>query len=83
MAPAARTVIETKFIRDEAHGKGVTKEMNDDIQMYRRHPDCDHLIFFLYDPESLIPDVQALKAAYEVSWMIDGKALRCYVVVKP
>lgn len=80
---SARTVIEAKFIRDVVHGKSVTKEMNDDIEQYRQHPDCDHLIFFLWDPDTLIADKEALRSHYEIPRVIGGKSINCYVVVKP
>jgi hypothetical protein len=83
LAKGARTVIEAKFIRDEAHGRSVSKELHDDIEMYRRHPGCDHLIFFIYDANSLIPDVAALRAAIESSRVYEGQPLYCHVLVKP
>lgn len=81
LARSARTVIEAKYIRDEVHGKVVSKELHDDIEMYRRHPDCDHLIFFIYDPDSLIPDVAALRNDIEANRSYDGRALHCHLIV--
>lgn len=83
LAPSARTVIEAKFIRDESHGKQISKELHDDIEMYRNHPKCDHLIFFIYDPNSLIPNVAALAKEMNVSRVYDGRLLKCYLVVWP
>lgn len=83
LAPAARTVIEAKFIRDVAHGKQISKELHDDIEVYRHHPKCEHLIFFIYDPDSLIPNVTALNAEIASSRVYDGRALHCHLVVRP
>src|SRR3974390_1234481 len=43
---SGRFVVDAKFIRDKEHGRLISKELHDDIEMYRMHPRCDHLIFF-------------------------------------
>lgn len=83
LAPAAKTIIEAKFIRDGTHGKQISKELHDDIEIYRHHPKCDHLIFFIYDPDSLIPNVSALQAEISTVRVYDGRTLHCHLVVRP
>jgi hypothetical protein len=83
ISKSAKTVMEAKFIRDEAHGKQISKELHDDIEMYRHHPQCNYLIFFIYDPNSLIPDVAALTKEIESNRVYDNKTLCCYLVVRP
>ena len=83
LTKAARTVIEAKFIRDEGHGKQISKELHDDIEVYRHHLYCDHLIFFIYDPNSSIPDVAALQREINAERIYDGKRLYCHLIVKP
>ena len=83
LCPSARTVIEAKYIRDRDHGKGITKEMHDDIETYRHHQYCEHLIFFVYDPDVLIPDRGALARQIHAARVYDGIALTCHLVVKP
>lgn len=83
LAPVARTVIEAKFVRNREHGKTISKELHDDIEVYRRHPKCDHLVFFVYDPDSSIPDVRALTKDVVVDRSYDGKPLSTYLIVKP
>lgn len=61
LSKSAKTVVEAKFIRDAAHAKNITKELHDDIETYRSHPHCENLIFFIYDPNALIPDKAALE----------------------
>jgi hypothetical protein len=81
-----RFVIDAKYIRDKDHGRLISKELHDDIEMYRTHPRCDHLIFFVYDPEALIPDQRALRESIEIerSYGSGGeKHLRCHLIVKP
>jgi hypothetical protein len=83
LAPTAKTIIEAKYIRDESHGKQISKEMHDDIEIYRHHPKCDHLIFFIYDPDSLIPNVAALSKEITTGRVYDGHPLHCHLVVRP
>jgi hypothetical protein len=78
---SAKTVIEAKYIRDDNHGKNISKEMHDDIENYRHNPDCLHLIFFIYDPDSNIPDVAAIKRTIEEERVYSGKTLHCHVIV--
>jgi hypothetical protein len=83
LVPCAKTVIEVKFIRDKAHGKSVSEELHDDIEMYRKHPDCDRIIFFIYDPDSYIPSQKSLIDPIEVERTYDGKTLNCRVLIRP
>jgi hypothetical protein len=78
-----RLVIEAKYIRDAEHGKRVSKELHDDIEMYRHHPHCGHILFFIYDPNALIPDQRELRRTIEQSRTYDGCPLVCKLIVKP
>ena len=80
---SARTIIEAKFIRDRDHGRQISREIHDDIETYRTDPLCDHLIFFIFDPDIYIPDRAALQRQIEVERFYDQKQLNCYVIVKP
>lgn len=83
---AGRFVVDAKYIRDKEHGRLISKELHDDIEMYRTHPRCDYLVFFVYDPDALIPDQRALREAIEVerAYGKDGeRRLRCRLIVKP
>jgi hypothetical protein len=81
----ARAVIEVKYIRDTEHGKTISREMHDDIETYRHHSYCDTLVFFVYDPNSLIPDQERLREQIEEErfYKQSGRTLRCVLVVKP
>jgi len=83
ISPKAQTVIEIKYIRDGSHGKHISAEMHDDIENYRHHPRCQTLIFFVYDPNSLIPDQAALRRQIEETRVYGGRSLRCLLIVKP
>jgi hypothetical protein len=74
-------VIEAKYIRDKNHGRNVTKELHDDIEMYRTHDNCSTIVFFVYDPSKFIPSVSALVRHLETKRTYDQKPLgvRCIV----
>jgi len=78
-----RFVLEAKYIRNKDHGRSIASEINDDIENYRYHPYCDDLIFYIYDPESLIPDSLALRAHVTSLRSYGDKVLRCHCVIKP
>jgi DpnII restriction endonuclease len=82
-----RFVLDAKFIRDKDHGRLISKELHDDIEMYRSHPRCDHLIFFVYDPNGFIPDQRALRESIEIERSYSDKSgtkkLICHLIVKP
>jgi len=83
LSKAARTVVEAKYIRDVNHGKIISKELHDDIETYRHHPSCRYLIFFIYDPNAVIPDRAALERQIVVERVYDGVPLTCYLILKP
>lgn len=78
-----RAVIEAKYIRDADHGKGISKELHDDIEIYRHHQYCDTIVFFIYDPNSLIPDLRELRRTIEQSRVYEGRPLVCKLLIKP
>jgi hypothetical protein len=75
--------LEAKYVRSHEHGKTLAREINDDIESYRYHEDCDDLVFFVYDPHSYIPDASSLERHVQTNRSYDGKTLRCHVVIKP
>jgi len=80
---SARAIVEAKFIRDRDHGRSITKELHDDIETYRSDPLCDHLVFFIYDPDVHIPDQTALRRQIEVKRTYGDRRLSCRLIVKP
>lgn len=83
LSRSLRCVIEAKYVRNADHGKGISKEMHDDIEVYRHNPICDTIVFFIYDPDSLIPDQRELRRTIEQSRAYDGRPLSCKLIVKP
>jgi hypothetical protein len=83
LSKANRLVIEAKYVRNADHGRSIVKELNDDIETYRYHPSCDDLVFFIYDPDGLIPDGAALERHLSSPRSYTDKVLRCHAVIKP
>ncbi len=77
------TVVEAKFIRDKNHGRAISKELHDDIETYRNHQYCAELVFFIYDPNAMIPDTLALRRQIEGERNYNGKRLNVRCVIKP
>jgi hypothetical protein len=67
LLPSHRTVIEMKFVRDAEHAKRIGNELIEDIEHYRKHPDCGTLWCVVYDPEHLIRNPEGLKNDLEGS----------------
>lgn len=83
---SGRFVIDAKFIRDKDHGRLISKELHDDIEMYRMNPKCDHIVFFVYDPNAFIPDQRALRETIETERAYGPRGerkIQCHLIVKP
>lgn len=74
-----RVVVETKMTREGLNQKGVVKQLTEDKEKYKTHPDCDALVCFVYDPNGYCANPVALED--DVSEERDGLLVR--VVVSP
>ncbi len=57
----ARAVIETKKSREGLDAKKIGEELIIDIAHYKKHPDCDTLVCFVYDPDKLVMNPRGLE----------------------
>ena len=55
-------LIETKMTRDGLDQRKVAEELAIDKELYRSHPDCRTLVFFVYDPGHRLTNPTALEA---------------------
>lgn len=76
---ANRIAIEVKHTRDDLLDGEVGKELIIDIHRYKKHPDCGHLICFVYDPGHKLKNPAGLER--DLSKQHDG--LLVWVVVGP
>lgn len=49
-----KTVIEVKMAKKNLRNKKISEQLNDDINTYKSHTDCDTLVCFIYDPEGCV-----------------------------
>lgn len=49
-----KTVIEVKMTRKTLKNQKVSEQLNDDINTYKTHIDCENLVCFVYDPDGWI-----------------------------
>ena len=55
------TVIETKMTRENLKDKKLGEELIIDIEKYAKHPDCEKLYCFVYDPKEFINNPYGLE----------------------
>lgn len=55
------TVIETKMTRENLKDKKLGEELIIDIEKYAKHPDCEKLYCFVYDPKEFINNPNGLE----------------------
>ncbi|MBI2417436.1 MAG: hypothetical protein HYV28_05940 [Ignavibacteriales bacterium] len=78
-----KTALECKFIRNKAHAKKISAEINDDIQTYINHPDCDNLVFFIYDPNLFIPSPTLFENKYTANQSVNQKHVKILLRIRP
>lgn len=54
-------IIEVKMTRKNLRDKEIGDELIVDIERYQEHPNCGHLICFVYDPQGLLANPRGLK----------------------
>jgi len=57
-----KTVVEVKMTSDRLRDKQVAEQLIIDIERYQSHPDCGHLVCFVYDPGGHIRNAAGLEA---------------------
>jgi hypothetical protein len=75
-----RMVIETKMARKGLGAKEIGAQLIEDIARYRRHPDCNTLICFVYDPEGFIANPAGL--AKDLSTEENGFSVKVIITPK-
>lgn len=56
-----RLVVETKMVRSDHSDKTLGEELIIDKVKYAKHPDCDTLVCFVYDPERRLRSPEAIE----------------------
>lgn len=84
--PSMKLVLEAKYIGSRNDVKAVEKQLADDIWKYSGHPDCEDLLFFIYDPHPYIADRRNFAARMSREsgeFMNLGRQIRIQTVIKP
>lgn len=63
--PEIKTVIEVKKTRDSMTDKKLSEELIIDIEKYQKHPDCEKIYCFVYDPDTILRNPVAIKKDLE------------------
>ena len=54
-------VVETKKTRNGLGEKEIGTQLMEDIQRYKKHPDCKTLVCFVYDPDGIVANPRGLE----------------------
>lgn len=76
---AERKVIETKMGRKNLTEKELGDELNADIARYAKHPDCEELWCFVYDPRGYIANPRGIEV--DLSGVREGLGVQ--VLIRP
>jgi len=72
-----KIVLESKY---NLSGKEIRNQLLEDIAQYSRHPDCETLACFVYDPEGIVKNPRGLEHDLEAQ---SNKNLRIIVMIRP
>jgi len=74
-----KIILELKMTGKNLRDRQVTDQITIDIARYKKHPDCKRLIFFVYDPETLLQNPINLED--ELSQVTNGIDVK--IIVSP
>ena len=84
--PSLNLILEAKFVGEKAHVKARADEISEDIWKYATQTDCECILFFVWDPELLIPDrvnFARLSSATGGDFKAKGREVEIVTVIKP
>lgn len=81
--PDISTVIETKYVRNRSHAKGIGDELKVDFESYHEHSHCARLIAVVWDQDALLPDQTNFESDLAGSRDKDGSRFQVEMNVLP
>ena len=84
--PSTKLVLEAKYVRSRDDVRAVEKQLADDIWKYSAYPDCEYLIFFIYDPYPYIADRRnfvARMSRRQGEFLNLGRQVQIHTIIKP
>ena len=70
--------IEIKLAKNSTQQKQIVEQINDDIQKYQKHPNCEKIYFFIYNPElsvnhASLEDLPSKAGSIEITTIVNPK----------
>ncbi len=78
LIPDGKVVIEVKFARDSKDTKRIGNEILEDIPHYEKHPDCEHMLVLIYDPDKALNNPVGLVKDLEQQ-VVKGNPIQVFV----
>jgi hypothetical protein len=75
-----KILIEVKKTRDTLKDKEIGNQLIIDIAHYKSHPDCKHLVCFVYDPDNLVANPRGLEDDLNINTSDD---MLVEVIIRP
>lgn len=69
-----KLILEVKYVVSREDVKAKAREISEDIWKYADQTDCENVIFFVYDPRTLIPDRVNFAASFRRWRVSSGRA---------
>lgn len=84
--PSLQLILEAKYVAEKKDVKARADEIAEDIWKYANQTDCQFIVFFVYDPNLLIPDranFARLSSATGGDFKAKGREVEIITVIKP
>lgn len=79
----AKIIIEAKYASSKHSAKSIESEISEDIVIYGKESDFDHLIFFIYCNGYFFPNQKEFERGFTNVNDISGHKFRTHCIIKP
>lgn len=81
--PSMKLILEVKLVKNRSDVKAKANEIAQDIWQYVNRTDCQRILFFVYDPNLVIPDREAFVRESSGMFTSLGREVQLHTVIKP
>lgn len=81
--PSMSLILEVKYVKERKDVKAKAGELAEDVWNYANQTDCQRIIFFVYDPNLVIPDRPAFIKPCSGRHAIAGRRIELQTIIKP
>lgn len=78
-----KLILEVKYIKERSDVKAKADEIAEDIWKYMSQTDCQRIVFFVYDPNLLIPNRTSFVKGSSAQLESDGRQIEVQTIIKP